>query len=150
MRLLPLIAGAATLVALTGAARAVTRPDPEEAAVRAAVEHYIQGHATGQADHFRQGMHEQGMMYFVRDGKLVLRSFTDYIAAAAAGSGKPADDEAKRKRRIAMVDITGTAAVAKVVLEYPGVTLTDYMELLKIEGRWQIVAKSFHAERQAS
>ena len=150
MRVRSLVAGAATLIALAGAARAVTSPDPEEAAVRAAVEHYIQGHATGQADHFRQGMHEQGMMYFVRDGKLVLRSFTDYIAAAAAGSGKPADDESKRKRRIAMVDITGTAAMAKVVLEYPGVTLTDYMELLKIEGRWQIVAKSFHAERQAS
>lgn len=145
MRLLPIVAGATVLAALTGAA--VTRPDPEEAAVRAAVEHYLQGHATGQADHFRQGMHEQGMMYFVRDGKLVLRSFPDYFAGAP---GKPADDESKRKRRIAMVDITGTAAMAKVVLEYPGVTLTDYMELLKIEGRWQIVAKSFHAERQAS
>lgn len=147
MRAISLVAGAVTLVALTGAARAVTRPDPEEAAVRAAVEHYLQGHATGQADHFRQGMHEQGMMYFVRDGKLVLRSFPDYFAGA---SGKPAEDEAKRKRRIAMVDITGTAAMAKVVLEYPGVTLTDYMELLKIEGRWQIVAKSFHAERLGS
>lgn len=139
-----LLAGALLASTAPVVHRTLGRPDPEEAAVRAALEHYLQGHATGLGAEFAQGMHPQGTMYFVRDGALVTRSFPDYIAGAP---GKPAEDEARRRRRIAMVDITGTAAVAKVVLEYPGVTLTDYMELLKIDGRWQIVAKSFHAER---
>lgn len=116
------------------------QPSAEEPAVRAALEHYLAGHATGLGDHFRQGMHQQGTMYWAREGVLATRSFPDYAAGA---SGKPADDEAKRKRRIVMIDVTNDAAIAKIILEYPGVTLTDYMTLLKVDGKWQIVAKAF-------
>ena len=34
--------------------------------------------------------------------------------------------------------------------EYPGVTLTDYMSLIKVDGEWRIVNKIFHANRQAT
>jgi hypothetical protein len=112
----------------------------DEAAVRQALEHYMQGHATGSADHFRQAMHAGGTMYWVKDGTLATRPFPDYIGGAP---GKPADDESKRHRRIELVDITGDAAVGKVILDYPGVTLTDYMTLLRVDGKWQIVAKAF-------
>lgn len=118
---------------------AAQAPSPDETAVRVALEHYLAGHATGLGDHFRQGMHQGGTMYWVRGG-LATRSFPEYAAGA---SGKPAADEDKRRRRIAMVDITNDAAIAKIVLEYPGATLTDYMTLLKVDGKWQIVAKAF-------
>ena len=36
-----------------------------------------------------------------------------------------------------MVDVTGDAAVAKVVLDYPSARFTDYMSLLKIGGEWR-------------
>ena len=45
-----------------------------------------------------------------------------------------------------MVDITGNAAIAKLRLDYPAAVLTDYMLLLKIDGRWQVVSKAFHSE----
>lgn len=134
----------AVLTAGAGRSRATAA---DEAAVRAALQHYLEGHATGQADHFREAMNPEGMMYYVRDGKLTQMTLADYIARAAAGDGKPAADEARRKRRIEFVDITGAAAVAKIVLEYPDVILTDYMELLRVDGKWQIVAKSFDANR---
>ncbi len=129
---------------------ASARPTEDEAAVREALQHYLNGHATGKADEFRAAMHPDGTMYFMRDGQFTRVSLADYIARAAAGPGQPAPDEAKRHRRIAMVDITGNAAIAKLVLEYPDVTLTDYMELLKIDGKWQIVAKAFYADRKTS
>jgi hypothetical protein len=44
------------------------------------------------------------------------------------------------------VDITGNAAMAKIVLDYPQVKFTDYMSLLKIDGEWKIINKTFHAE----
>lgn len=116
----------------------------EEPAVRAALQHYLNGHSSGSADEFKAGMNSRGTMYFAKDGALVTRSFPDFFAGAP---GKPAADESKRRRRIDFVDITGTAAVAKITLEYPDVVFTDYMELLKIDGSWQIVAKSFHAVR---
>ncbi|MFN0180205.1 MAG: nuclear transport factor 2 family protein [Gemmatimonadales bacterium] len=131
---------AAAVMILPLAAFRAGQPSPEEAAVRSALEHYLAGHATGVGDHFRQGMHTGGTMYWAREGALATRSFPDYAAGAP---GKPAADEDKRRRRIAMVDITNDAAVAKIVLEYPGATLTDYMTLLKVDGKWQIVAKAF-------
>jgi hypothetical protein len=117
--------------------------NPEEAGVRAALQHYLDGHATGQGEHFRQAMHPGGTMYWVKDGALSTRSFPDYIGGAP---GKPAEDEARRRRRIELVDITGDAAMGKVILDYPGITLTDYMTLLKVDGQWQIVAKAFTRE----
>lgn len=32
------------------------------------------------------------------------------------------------------------------MLEYPTVTYTDYMSLLKVDGEWKIVNKVFYAE----
>jgi Putative lumazine-binding len=115
----------------------------EEAAVRKALEHYLQGHATGSADEHRKAFHTEMRMSFVREGKLNHRTLEEYVAGA---TGKAADDEAKRKRWIESVDIAGNAAIAKLVLDYPSARITDYMSLLKVDGEWRIIGKIFHAE----
>ena len=55
--------------------------------------------------------------------------------------GKPAEDEAKRKRSIDQIDVTGNAAMARVTLDYPSGTFTDYFVLLKVDGEWKIANK---------
>jgi hypothetical protein len=139
-RFIPIVAAI-----LVGAHSLQAQQNPEEAGVRAALNHYIQGHATGDGSHMKIAFHPNANLHFIRDGKYAERTSADY---AAGFSGQPAADEAQRKRRIESVDIAGTAAQAKIVLEYPGVTFTDYMTLLKIDGEWKIVAKVFHAERK--
>lgn len=119
------------------------RESSEEAAVRAALEHYLQGHATGDGAHFSAVFHPDSKLFWVRDGQLMQRTSADYIAGA---SGKPAADEAQRKRRIVDVDVSGNAASAKIELDYPTAKLTDYMSLLKIAGEWKIVNKIFTAQ----
>ena len=123
----------------------VKAQDPEEAAVRAALENYIRGHATGQGEYFRKIFHPDSKLFAVRDGKYWQLTSEEYIARAP---GKPAADEEKRMRRIESVDITGNAAMAKIVLHYPQVKYTDYMSLLKIDGEWKIVNKTFFAENK--
>ena len=118
----------------------------EEAAVRAAIEHYFRGHATGQGEHFRKVFHPDAKLFAVREGKYWQLTSEEYIARAP---GKPAADEGQRKRSIESVDISGNAAIAKVVLDYPQVKFTDYMSLLKIDGQWMIVNKTFYAEPKA-
>jgi len=78
----------------------------------------------------------------VRDGKLVITPISEYIARAP---GKPAADEALRKRRITHTEITGNAAIGRIELDYPSAFLVDYMTLLKDNGRWVIIAKSFNS-----
>ncbi|HKY29120.1 MAG TPA: nuclear transport factor 2 family protein [Pyrinomonadaceae bacterium] len=131
------------LIAITAILFQVRAQNAEQAAVRQPLENYIRGHETGQGEYFRKAFHPDAKLFAIRDGKYWQLTSEEYIARAA---GKPADDEAQRRRTIETVDITGNAAVAKIVLDYPQVKFTDYMSLLKIDGEWKIVNKTFHAE----
>jgi hypothetical protein len=115
----------------------------EKDAVRIPLENYLKAHATGNGEFHKKAFHTEGNLIFIRDGKYTTRSFADYIAGSP---GKPAADEDKRKRWIESIDISGNAASAKIILDYPTAKLTDYMSLLKINGEWKIVNKIFTSE----
>jgi hypothetical protein len=119
---------------------------PEKDAVRIPLENYIKGHATGDGEYMRKAFHTEGNLIFIREGNFMTRSFADYIAGF---TGKPAADEANRKRSIDAIDVSGNAAVAKIILDYPTTRFVDYMSLLKINGEWKIVTKIFYAEPKA-
>jgi hypothetical protein len=140
MRSKILLAAALAAVVTTVTAAAIA-PSANEAEVRAAMEHYLLGHATGDGAHYKMVFHPESKLYFNRDGKFSTRTSQEYIAGAP---GKPAADEAQRKRRIVMVDVTGDAAIAKVELDYPNALLTDYFTLLKVDGKWMIMNKIFN------
>jgi hypothetical protein len=118
----------------------------EEAAVRQTLDNYLQGHATGNGDFFKKAFHPEAKLFWIREGKFATRTSAEYIAGA---NGKPAPDEAERKRSIESLDITGNAAIAKIVLDYPSGRFTDYMSLLKVDGEWKIVNKTFVVEPKA-
>ena len=115
-------------------------------AIKVPLENYIKAHATGDPEYARKAFHTEGNMLWIRDGKYSSDTFEAFIKRAF--TGKPAAEEEKRKdqRRIESFDIAGNAAMARIVLDYPSVKFVDYMTLLKINGEWKIVNKSFHAE----
>ena len=114
----------------------------DEAQVRAVAEKYFQAHATGDAAPLRDAFHADWRMMSVRDGALQTRTLEQYTSGF---TGKVPVDEAKRKRSIEMVDITGNAAMVKLRLDYPAATIVDYMLLLKVDGKWQVVSKAFQS-----
>ncbi len=141
MRPLPVFALAA--VGATLAAGPATIQDPEEPGIRAALEHYLQGHATGDGAHMRIAFHPVAELFWIADDTLARRTSAAYVARF---SGRPADDEAYRRRRIVSIDRTGNAAIAKIELDYPGDRIVDYMSLLRIGSEWKIVSKIFHRD----
>ena len=58
-------------------------------------------------------------------------------------NGKPAADEAKRKRTYEIVDMAENFAAVRVNLDYPGWRGVDYVVLLKVDGKWMIMSKSW-------
>ncbi len=151
----PLIIAAVLTVALTAAPPALAQEawrahSPEvqavDAAVRAPLEAYLRGHATGLSDDFRPAFHPDAQLWGMRNGTLIRMTAEDYIGRAP---GSPPADEAQRRRWIESIDITGDTAVAKIVLDYPTVRFTDYMAMSRIDGRWVIVNKMFQAEPKA-
>jgi hypothetical protein len=132
-------------VLCTFAVSAIGQTDEEEAA-RVPLENYIKAHATGDPEYARKAFHTEGNMIWMREGRYSSESLDSFIKRAF--TGKPAADEEKRKdnRKIEAIDISGNAGVARIVLDYPAVKFVDYMTLLKINGEWKIVNKSFYAE----
>lgn len=113
------------------------------ALARKPLEAYIQAHATGNGDLIRASFLPTARIDGVRDGKPVSRTTEEF---AAGFSGKPADDEAQRSRRIDAVEVHGNAGSARVTLDYPKVRFTDYFVLLKVGGEWKIASKVYDAE----
>jgi hypothetical protein len=114
----------------------------EDAAVRKTIaDHYFKAQSTGDGSHLKGTFVDEGRMMWVVDDQLRTRTSGEYISGF---QGKPPADEAQRKRRVLMVDVSGDAAVAKVELDFPDVTFTDYFSMLKIGGEWKIVNKIFH------
>jgi hypothetical protein len=118
--------------------------DPQADAVRKTIEnHYFKAQSTGDGGHLKGTFIDEGRLMWIADGQLRMRTSGEYIAGF---QGKPPANEASRKRRVVMVDVTGDAAVAKVELDYPDTRITDYFALLKVGTDWKIVHKWFHRQ----
>lgn len=113
--------------------------------VRAIIEQYFKGHATGQAAEMRLAFLPSAHIEGIRSGRFSSQPAETYVANFR---GNPAADEAKRTRRIDVIDVTGTAAMAKATLVHGATTFTDYFVLLKVDGQWKIANKVYHAERE--
>lgn len=145
MRVLVLVL-AAFIGVLPATAGVDAATQAETTAARIPLEHYLNAHATGNPDLIRKAFFPEAKIMAFRDGKLLNLSVEEF---AARFSGKPAADESQRKRRIESLEITGNAGSARIVLDYPEVTMIDYMSLLKVDGEWKIVNKVFNAAPKA-
>lgn len=132
----------ASLYEPTDVAAAILPLDADMAAARAPIDNYLLGHASGQAAYMRAAFHADARIMSFRDGQLHALTVDEF---AARFQGEPAADEARRARRIEFFEVSGNAATAKVVLDYPEVCFTDYMLLLQIDGVWKITNKTFSA-----
>lgn len=132
--------GSAVLLALS-ALQPASAPTLDEAGVRDTISLYLQGQATGNPDYYRQAFHPDARLNGVRDGKPEQRTLAEYLALQ---SGRPAADEGQRKRTVSDVVVTGDAATATIVLDYPRALTTDHMSLLRSNGRWLIVHKLYN------
>jgi hypothetical protein len=127
---------------------AIAQNDTRELdAAKVPLQNYVKAQETGNADFIRRAFTQDAKVVGHMGGKLISWSVEEY---AGRFSGKPAEDETQRKRSIEVINLTGDAAVGKVVLDYPAVKFTDYMSLLKINGEWKIANKSFHADMKTA
>lgn len=100
---------------------------------------YIDGTANGDPEQVRRAFHPDFNLYTVNDGdSLWIRSGAKYIDGIKVG------EKNNRQGRIISIDVEGNAAMAKADIAVPGWRIfTDYFLLLKYEGTWRIVQKSY-------
>lgn len=138
-----LCCGLLLLVSLYATKTPSLAQNAEETAARVPLEYYLKAHATGDGEYIRKAFHADAKVFSYRDGKLNQLTSAEF---ATRFTGKPAADEAQRKRWIESLNLSGNAGLAKLVLDYPQVKVIDYMSLLKVDGEWKIINKTFYAE----
>lgn len=131
-----------TILAAFGAIGAGDSDDDEKAIRQHIERYYFEEVRTSDTAMAHKAFHPVAVMYSVRDGELAPREIPDWLAAIAERAPKPPKPDAVQ-RRIVMVDVSGNAAMAKLQLDSPGATITDYMSLLKVNGEWTVVGKIF-------
>lgn len=130
------------MVAAVGWKAEPWRSGADEAEIRAVVEKYFEGMMTGSPETLAEAFDPDAFLIGPGRGVPVRIAFDRW----SSGMDEPLDDLDQRVNRIASVDVTGDAAVAKTVLEWPEVRYVDYLSLLKIDGEWRIVNKIWHQE----
>ncbi|WP_338792338.1 nuclear transport factor 2 family protein [Bernardetia sp. MNP-M8] len=106
--------------------------------IRATLIDYIEGTGNGEPERLRRAFHPDFNLYTVAEDTLWIRSGEKYISAIKEGK------KTSRIGRIISVDVEKDAAIAKAEIVIPNWRIfTDYFLLLKYEGTWKIVHKSY-------
>ena len=114
--------------------------DPQEGAVRAVVEAYLHGLKFNDVPSLRTAFWPDAKLLFVnKNGSLGQLSQEDWYKMFAGSAGK----EEEGDLRISSVDITDNAASVKVIETYPKSIYVDYLNLLRLNGKWIIVNKIY-------
>ena len=99
---------------------------------------YIEGTANGQPERLRKAFHPNFNLYTIAKDTLWIRSGEQYIANTKVG------EKSNRIGRIISIDLEKDAAVAKAEILIPNWRIfTDYFLIMKYQGAWKIVQKSY-------
>ena len=115
----------------------------DSVAVRAVLERYLRGLKFNDTMALREAFWPEAKLFYVgKDGKVGEWTQKSWYASFAGNVGK----EEAGELRVTSLEVTRDMAVAKIVEDYPKSRYTDYVTLLKLQGRWWIVNKVYTSE----
>ena len=113
------------------------------AEIVSALELFFDGFFEGDVEKLNRIFHPNCHLYSAADGPLIdddMATVYDHVL----NRHSPANRNQPRYDRIISIDISASeTALAKVQIAFGDRFFTDYLSLLKIDGRWQIISKTF-------
>ena len=92
---------------------------------------------------FDQVFHKDCVLYSTQNGQTVVRPYHTY-RDMVQGRASPESVKAPRHDTVLMIDVLSVEmALAKVQLRLFDSIMQDYLNLMKIDGKWMVVAKHF-------
>ncbi len=115
----------------------------DRTAIEQMVQTYLDGLYEGDADKLAGVFHQTSALTYEQDGKLTVLPLTQWLTAVRERPAPKAKGLA-RDDAILWVDQSGpTTAFVKVKCQIPPRFFTDYLSLLKVDGRWVVAQKVF-------
>lgn len=110
-------------------------------AIEAMLSDYFDAMHTQDMEKFDRVFHKDVVLYSAQTGELNIRPYVIYREAVVNRESPQSKGEARNEKIIMIDEISDTAALAKVQLEMFGGVMQDYLSLIHIDGRWQIISK---------
>jgi hypothetical protein len=105
---------------------------------------YFDGLHFADSKRLAQVFHPQAQYVCVTDGTLLYRDLADYFAVVDARIS-PASKGETRRDEVMSIEFAGpVTARAMLHCSIGDRFFTDFLTLIKLDGRWQIVSKVFH------
>lgn len=109
---------------------------------------YFDGLHHSDTGRLRQVFHPKAQYVSVTEGTLLYRDMAEYFPVVAARPS-PASKGEVRRDEIVSIEFAGPVTARAVVRCAIGTKrFTDFLTLIKLEGRWQIISKVFHFEEE--
>jgi hypothetical protein len=109
---------------------------------------YCDGVHHGDIEKLRKAFHPSASIVGYYQGDLLYDSLGEFLDLVK-GIPVPASSGEEYDKRIVSIDVTGTVATAKMAELYLGLRFTNYMSLVKVDGTWVIVSKTFHYDPES-
>lgn len=110
-------------------------------AIEAMLSDYFDAMHTQDMEKFDRVFHKDVVLYSAQTGELNIRPYVIYREAVVNRESPESKGEARNEKILMIDEISDTAALAKVQLEMFGGVMQDYLSLIQIDGRWQIISK---------
>jgi len=111
---------------------------------------YFDGLYFSDTGRLRQVFHPRAQYVCASDGSLLYRTMDEYFPVVDARPSPASRNEPRRDRIVSIAFAGPVTAIATVTCAIGARHFIDLLSLIKLDGRWQIISKVFHAEEQAA
>jgi 4-oxalocrotonate tautomerase len=116
----------------------------EISAIEALVRDYFDGLYHSDTARLRKVFHPRAVYACASDGTLVYHTMDEYFPIVDARPAPASRNEARADRILAVEFAGPVTALVRLNCAIGPKFFTDLLTLIKIDGRWQIIAKVFH------
>lgn len=109
---------------------------------------YREGIYEGDADRLAKIFHDTASMVFVAPEGLIVRPIREYLNQVRTRPAPKKIGAVRRERLISIAVPSVDSAVLTATILVMGKSFTDQLVLMKVQGRWLIVLKTYHLDEE--
>ncbi|MCH6232694.1 nuclear transport factor 2 family protein [Cognataquiflexum rubidum] len=117
----------------------------EKEAITATVQLYFDGMIQRDRSKLEEAFIPEARLIGYRGENFTITTFEDWANGTAKGEKR---DPSKYKNILLEIELKGNTALAKTELFWPGIYYYDFLTLIKKDGQWKIVHKTWYEEKR--
>lgn len=119
--------------------------EEEKAAIAKTIQFYFEGMMERDRSKLDQAFDPAARLIGYRGDIFTVTPYEEWASGTTKGEKRKSTDF---KNHLIEIEVKGYTAVAKTELFWPGIYYYDYLTLIKIDGIWKIVHKTWYEEKR--